>query len=91
MRLSARARVTAVWLFLVVATLLSWESARRAGDPRLAASAVLVIAFVKVRFIGLEFMELRTAPLPLRLAFELWLLVVCSAQLVLYWRSPAVP
>jgi hypothetical protein len=86
---SSGTRITAVWLILVVATLVSWESARAGSDQGLATSAVLAIAFVKVRFIGLEFMELRTAPLPLRLAFELWLLVVCSVLLALYWRSPS--
>jgi hypothetical protein len=90
MPLSAQARITGVWVLLVVATLFSWEWAQGAGDRRLTASAVLVIAFVKVRLIGLEFMELRTAPLPLRIAFELWLLGACSTLLALYWRSPAL-
>lgn len=88
MLLSARVRITAVWLLLVIATLVSWESAQAGGDHRLTTSAVLVIAFVKVRFIGLDFMELRSAPRPLRTVFELWLLVVCAALLVLYWMSP---
>lgn len=85
MKVSARARTTAVWLLLVVATLFSWGSAQRGADPGLATSAVLIIAFAKVRYIGLEFMELRTAPLALRLGFEAWLLVVCAALLALYW------
>jgi hypothetical protein len=86
---STRARIVATWLFLVVATLLSWESAQEAGQHRLATSAVVLIAFAKVRCIGLEFMELRTAPRPLRLAFEAWLVAVCSVLLALYWLSPA--
>jgi hypothetical protein len=90
MSLTARARISVVWLLLVVATLASWGSARGA-DRRLATGAVLVLAFAKVRFIGLEFMELRSAPPALRLAFEVWLLVVCTALLGLYWRSPAIP
>jgi hypothetical protein len=44
---------------------------------------------MKARLIGLEFMELRRAPLALRLAFELWVLVVCAGLLGLYWLSPA--
>jgi hypothetical protein len=91
MILSARVRITAVWLLLVIATLVSWESAQAGGDHRLTTSAVLFIAFVKVRFIGLDFMELRGAPRPLRTIFELWLLIVCAALLVLYWMSPAAP
>jgi hypothetical protein len=31
---------------------------------------VLAIAAIKIRYVGLDFMELRTAPLPLRVAFE---------------------
>ena len=81
-------RITAVWLLLVVATLFSWESAHVGRDHRLATGAVLVIAFIKVRFVGLEFMELRVAPLPLRLIFEAWVVLACAALLILYWLSP---
>lgn len=48
-----------------------------------AAAAVLAIAFVKARFTGLWFMELRTAPHGLRLAFERWMWVVGSVLVVL--------
>jgi hypothetical protein len=88
MSLSVRTRILAVWLLLVAATLLSWET-RGASDRRLATSAALLIALMKARLIGLEFMELRRAPLALRLAFELWVLVVCAGLLGLYWLSPA--
>ena len=81
-------RITAVWLLLVLATLISWESAHLGDDHRLSTSIVLVIAFIKARFVGLEFMELRAAPLPLRLIFELWVLLACAALLILYWLSP---
>jgi hypothetical protein len=89
MKPSTPTRILAVWLLLVAATLLSWESARDTAQMRLATSAVLLIAFAKVRCIGLEFMELRTAPRPLRLAFELWLLAAAALLLALYWHSPA--
>jgi hypothetical protein len=88
MTLSVRARILAVWLLLVAATLVSWET-RGASDRWLAGSSVLLIALLKARIIGLEFMELRRAPLLLRLGFELWAVVVCAVLLVLYWRSPA--
>jgi caa(3)-type oxidase subunit IV len=89
--LDARARVAVVWLVLVAATLLSWESARSSGDYRLASSVVLLIAFLKARLIGLEFMELRAAPLLLRLIFEAWTVAACASLLTLYWLSPAAP
>ena len=69
----APARVAVAWLVLLTATLLSWESARSSGDYRLASAVVLLIAFLKARLIGLEFMELRAAPL--RICVEITLLV----------------
>jgi hypothetical protein len=81
-------RITAVWLLLVLATLFSWESAHVGQDHRLATSIVLVVAFIKARFVGLEFMELRAALLPLRLIFEAWVILACAALLILYWLSP---
>jgi Prokaryotic Cytochrome C oxidase subunit IV len=87
----SRRRVTAVWLVLVAATLFSWESARSSGDYRLASSAVLLIAFLKARLIGLEFMELRSAPAQLRLIFEGWTVIACTSLLAFYWWSPSAP
>jgi len=85
-----RLRVTVVWMLLILATLLSWDSARHSATHRLLASAVLVIAFVKARLIGVEFMELRVAPIALRAAFELWAIGACAVLLALYWLHPAL-
>ncbi|MGK2912948.1 MAG: cytochrome C oxidase subunit IV family protein [Porticoccaceae bacterium] len=82
-----RHRVTLVWLLLMLATGLSWELGHGLGfgdNHHRATMAVVVIAFIKARFVFLEFMELRTAPLPLRLAFEAWTILVCGTLLVLY-------
>lgn len=61
-----RARSTLVWLLLVVVTLLSWALGADHGVGSTVAVVVLGLAVVKVRFVGLDFMELRTAPLILR-------------------------
>ncbi len=53
-------------------------------DATLAGSLILLVAFIKVRFVGLYFMELRHAPIPLRLVFEGWCLVVCSAVIGMF-------
>jgi Prokaryotic Cytochrome C oxidase subunit IV len=71
------AALTAVWALLVAATLTTWS----VGG---VSVAVLVIAFVKVRLVGLYFMELRSAPIPLRLLFEGWVVVTCSVLIGLY-------
>jgi hypothetical protein len=81
-----RSRATAIWLLLVAASLFSWESTRLEGGgmgAQLAYAAILIIAFVKVRFIGLDFMELRGAPWPIRIGFEIWAMAVCIALLIL--------
>jgi hypothetical protein len=83
-----RNRLTVIWVLLVLATLVSFDGARlgeNEGAYFLATSVVFVIAFLKVRFIGLEFMELRHAPLLLRLGFEIWTVAVCVAILGFYW------
>jgi caa(3)-type oxidase subunit IV len=87
----APARVAVTWLVLLAATLLSWESAHSSGDYRLASTVVLLIAFLKARLIGLEFMELRAAPRVLRAIFEAWVVVACATLLALYSLSPRVP
>ena len=69
---SLRPRFVLVWLLLVGATMLSWtlSSGGLAGEA--AAAAVLAIALFKVRIVVMEFMELRLAPWPFRLSFDVW-------------------
>jgi caa(3)-type oxidase subunit IV len=89
--LAAPGRVAVVWLVLLAATLLSWESAHSAGEYRLASTVVLLIAFLKARLIGLEFMELRAAPRVLRFIFEAWVVAACGTLVALYSLSPPAP
>ena len=65
-----RTPATAVWTFLIAATAASWKLGTDQGlGPNgytLASVLILLIAFVKVRFVGMYFMELREAPMLLR-------------------------
>jgi heme/copper-type cytochrome/quinol oxidase subunit 4 len=76
----SRDPVVIVWGVLVAVTLLSfWVG----SDHDLSAAQgrsvlVLILAFIKVRFIGLYFMGLRDSPTALRAAFEAWCIVVCA-------------
>lgn len=82
-----RSSASAVWLFLVLATVVSWALGTDHGfvDSHTTASIlILVVAFAKVRFVGLYFMELKDAPVPLRLLLEAWCLVVCSLTIGFY-------
>ena len=79
-----RDRLHRLWLVLVVATTASWllGTSREIRIGQETAAIVLAIAFLKVRWIGLDFMELRYAPRPLRLFFEAWVLVVGSVVVI---------
>lgn len=82
-----RTPATAVWLVLILATAISWQlgiDGSPTGSHTVASIAVLLIAFVKVRLVGLWFMELKDAPLPLRTIFEVYCLAVASLVIGLY-------
>jgi hypothetical protein len=70
-------------LVLSAATLISWGLGHGIGS-RAAGIAVIAIAFTKIRYVILDFMELRTAPLAMRIAVEVWCVVVCSTLILLY-------
>jgi hypothetical protein len=88
MQLLRPTRLFFVWMGLLLATWLSWTTSKHfaldSGLLRRADIAIIVVAFIKVRFVGLEFMELRHAPLPARIAFELWVVALPSAIAYLY-------
>jgi heme/copper-type cytochrome/quinol oxidase subunit 4 len=81
-----RTRATAVWVLLIVATIASWILGTDHGisNHTYASIAILLIAFIKVRFVGLYFMELREAPAVLRGLFEAYCFMVCTAVIVLF-------
>ena len=87
MPLTATRRVSLVWLVLVVATVASLLIGSRTSEEvdagTLATAVVLGIAFFKVRLIGLHFMEIATAPMPLRVVFEGYCAVVLIGLVVL--------
>jgi len=83
-------RATLVWVILVAATGLSWEMGHGLGTAsvRLADVGILVIAFLKVRLVILEFMELRGAPTFMRLAGEIWVVTICTTLIALFLKAP---
>lgn len=80
-----KTRVSLVWLGLIAATLISWRVGTEHNlSAHLATVIVLLVAFTKIRFVGLYFMELRDAPLPLRAIFEGYCLIVCATLIIMY-------
>lgn len=82
-------RKAALWLVLVALTIVSLELFEGiAGENRqIAVAAVIVIAFIKVRIVGLDYMEIRSAPLLLRILFEIW--VGTLLLLIVFYTFPA--
>ncbi|NVN49930.1 cytochrome C oxidase subunit IV family protein [Mycolicibacterium hippocampi] len=79
-----RNRAGASWLVLIAATLVSWVVGADHGTGSMAAVVVLAIAAIKVRLVGLDFMELRHAPIPLRAAFECYCVGMWALLSALY-------
>ncbi|MDG5482808.1 cytochrome C oxidase subunit IV family protein [Mycolicibacterium gadium] len=79
-----RNRAGLSWLILVAATLVSWAVGADHGTGSMVAIVVLAIAAIKVRLVGLDFMELRHAPIPLRVLFEVYCFAVWAVLSGLY-------
>lgn len=83
--MTATRRLTLVWVMLLGLTFGSFavgiEQGARFAD--LAAIAIIAIALVKVRLIGLHFMDVRVAPMALRAVFEGYVLAVFVALVIL--------
>jgi hypothetical protein len=79
-----RARSTPVWFVLVVATIVSWAVGSEHEIGSGIAVLVLAVAAIKIRFVGLDFMELRRAPLLLRGIFEGYCVVLWGVLAGMY-------
>jgi hypothetical protein len=81
----ASRRLTLVWGALMALTFGSFVVGIEQGAGVASAAAIVIIgiALVKVRFIGIHFMDLREAPIPLRLLFEGYVLAVFTALVII--------
>jgi len=84
--------ITLVWLLLILLTAFSWWlSAAEGTQPmqaaHIATTSMFVVAFFKVRMVGLHFMEMRHAPWSLRALFELWAVATCGVIIALYFLA----
>jgi hypothetical protein len=79
-----RSRALVSWLILIAATSVSFAVGVEHGTGSSVVVAVLAIAALKMRLVGLDFMELRHAPMPLRAAFEAYCLVIWAVLSGLY-------
>jgi caa(3)-type oxidase subunit IV len=86
-----RERVTWVWLGLVVLTCVTtWGLSQNLFSPAVAVVGNFLIASVKVSYVMLDFMELRDAPIPVRVAFQAWPVAVAAMILGYWFTTPAL-
>lgn len=79
-------RISLVWFLLVAATVLSWELGHGFGfnDSRQAGAAIILVSLIKVRYVILDFMEVRHAPRLMRFIAECWGILLCIILITLY-------
>lgn len=79
-------RSAVVWAALVIFTIASFllGGEHLIDNKTLAAAIVIGIAAVKIRLVGLHFMELRHAPVALRAAFEAYCVGLFAVLMGLY-------
>lgn len=83
-------RNSLIWALLVGATVLSWALGHglEAEGTTLAGAAILMVTFIKVRFVMLDFMELRHAPIWMRVAAQGWMVLICALLIALFVLGP---
>ncbi len=77
--------IPAVWAVLIGASLAGFWLGESNANARVAASAAIVLAALKIHLVFDHFMELRWHHQPLRLMLAAWLAVVTMILLVGYW------
>lgn len=86
-----RERVTIVWLGLMALTCVTtWGLSKDLFIPALGVVGTFVIAAVKVSYVVLDFMELRNAPMPARVAFQAWPVIVAAMILGFWFATPSL-
>jgi len=86
-----RERVTLVWVGLMALTCATtWGLSQDLFSPAVAVLGIFLIAALKVRYVMLDFMELRDAPTPARVLFQVWIVAVAAMILAFWFATPAV-
>jgi hypothetical protein len=73
-------RQTVVWLVLVLATALTATlGLEERGSTKVVAVVLIGIGVIKLRLVAMHFMDVRSAPLALRLLIELYAAAVFAS------------
>lgn len=82
-----RLNAVPIWAILVLATLLSWWLKGDSIPAEIGATAVILIAALKINLIVSHFMELKWQPRPFRLIITSWLALVTTIIAGGYWAA----
>lgn len=87
-----RDRLFIVWVLLVVVTLLSSQIGGSSGvawigSPAAVTISVLSIAMAKVWMVMFTYMDVRGAPLALRILVTAWVAIVLAGLLSIYFGA----
>jgi caa(3)-type oxidase subunit IV len=86
-----RERVTGVWLGLMALTCVTtWGLSKDLFSPAIAVVGIFAIAAIKVSYVMLDFMELRYAPILVRVAFQAWPVIVAVMILGFWFVTPSL-
>jgi heme/copper-type cytochrome/quinol oxidase subunit 4 len=75
---------------MVLTCVTTWGLSKDLFGPAVAVVGNFLIAAIKVRYVMLDFMELRQAPVPVRAVFEAWPWVVAAIILGFWFATPAI-
>jgi heme/copper-type cytochrome/quinol oxidase subunit 4 len=86
-------RATIIFALLILVTGISfWLTAGHGAaglgeTQKVVWTQIIFLAFVKVRWVLLDFMELRSAPVKLRAVSEAWVIVVAAVLILIDWLA----
>lgn len=77
-------RLVTIWIAMMALTLSSFAaSGSWFSHAEFGSASIIVLALIKVRFVVMDFMEVRHAPWLLRLILEVWIVCVGIALVVI--------
>jgi len=76
-------RASVVWAALIVLSAFSIDLGVEAKTPMIAVGVLLFLSFLKVWFVMNEYMEIRIAVMPIRVAMYAWLCLMWGVLTVL--------
>jgi hypothetical protein len=82
-----RSNVSLAWAALTGLTIISWALGTEHGfgsNHTAASLVIIVVAIFKIRIVGLYFMELREAPIQLRIPFEAYCVALLGLLSAMY-------